>query len=63
MTHGHISLPKGHVEANETEEETALREIKEEPNLDVELDTGFRHVVSYAPYEGCVKDVVFFAAK
>ncbi len=63
MRLGHISLPKGHVEADETEAQTALREIKEETNLDVLLDTGFRRVVSYSPYEGCIKDVVFFVAK
>ena len=33
---------KGHVEGNEEEIETALREIKEETNLDVEVDTNFR---------------------
>ncbi len=63
MKDGHISIPKGHVEANESEQETALREIKEETNLDVTLDTGFRAVISYSPYDGCVKDVVFFVAK
>ena len=31
------SFPKGHVENNETEEETALREIKEETNLEVDI--------------------------
>ena len=35
MKLGHYSIPKGHVENNETEIETALREIKEETNLDV----------------------------
>ena len=34
MKAGHYSIPKGHVENNETEIETALREIKEETNLD-----------------------------
>ncbi len=63
MKLGHVSIPKGHIEANESEEETALREIKEETNLDVDLDTGFRHVISYSPYDGCMKDVVFFVAK
>ncbi len=63
MKLGHISIPKGHVEANESEEETALREIKEETNLDVDLDTGFRHMISYSPYDGCEKTVVFFVAQ
>ena len=34
---GHWGFPKGHVENGETEIETALREIKEETNLDVEI--------------------------
>lgn len=63
MKAGHYSIPKGHVENNETEIETALREIKEETNLEVNLDSSFREVVSYSPYEGCIKDVVFFVAE
>ncbi len=63
MRLGHISLPKGHMEDGESEYDTALREIKEETNLDVDLDTGFRSVISYSPYDGCIKDVVFFVAE
>lgn len=63
MVKGHISIPKGHVERNETEEETALREIREETGLEVQLDTAFRHVVSWSPYEGVEKEVVFFTAQ
>ncbi len=60
MSLGHISLVKGHVENNESEEETALREIEEETNLHVKLDTSFRKVITYSPYIGIIKDVVFF---
>ncbi len=63
MAQGHTSLPKGHVEAGETEEKTALREIREETNLEVRLDTGFRHVIGYSPAPGIWKDVVFFIAE
>ncbi len=63
MAGGHTSIPKGHVEGTETEAETALREIREETNLEVELDTRFRHVITYAPRPGVMKDVVFFAAR
>ncbi|MCI1966026.1 MAG: NUDIX domain-containing protein [Oscillospiraceae bacterium] len=60
---GHWSFPKGHVEAGETEVQTALREISEEVGLEVELDTGFRRVTSYSPAKGIWKDVVYFAAR
>ena len=63
MKMGHISIPKGHVEGSETEEETARREIKEETNLDVRMDTAFRHEISYSPASGIQKQVVFFAAE
>ena len=63
MKMGHISIPKGHVEGSETEEETARREIKEETNLDVRMDTAFRHEISYSPASGILKQVVFFAAE
>lgn len=59
---GHISFPKGHVENNETEEETALREIKEETNLDVKFISGFKKVISYHPKDNVLKDVVYFLA-
>ncbi|MDD4297053.1 MAG: NUDIX domain-containing protein [Ruminiclostridium sp.] len=59
---GHWSFPKGHMEKNETEEETARREIHEETGLKMVLDTGFRHVTTYSPMEGVTKDVVYFLA-
>lgn len=60
---GHWGFPKGHVEEGETEVETAIREIKEETNLDVEIDETHRYVERYSPEEGVEKDVVFFIAK
>lgn len=60
---GHWAFPKGHVEARETEEETAAREILEETGLKVKLDTGFRRVVTFSPKPRVMKDVVYFAAK
>ena len=63
MQRGHFSIPKGHVENNETEVETALREIKEETNLNVTINTDFRQVITYCPFENIVKDVVFFVAE
>ena len=59
---GHWSFPKGHVEGTETEEETAIREIREETGLNAGIDTAFRHQVTYSPKPGVIKDVIFFIA-
>ena len=47
QTNGIYCFPKGHVEDGETEEETALREIREEVGLDVTLIDGFRQPDEY----------------
>ena len=57
---GHWAFPKGHVEGSETEEETALREAKEETNLTIKLDTKFRATSKYSPVEGVEKEVIYF---
>jgi len=57
---GHWAFPKGHVEAGETEEQTAHREIFEETGVQVTLQRGFRHVVEYSPKPGVKKQVVYF---
>lgn len=62
-TLGHATLCKGHVEGDETERETAAREIREETGLTVDFIDGFRRVITYSPGPGVVKDVVFFAAR
>ena len=60
---GHIGFPKGHVEGMETEEETAIREVKEETNCDVEIIPGFREIITYSPKKNITKDVIFFIGK
>ena len=58
-------FPKGHMEAGETEEQTALREICEEVGLRVKLLEGFRAVTEYdlpRPPD-TRKRVVFFLAE
>lgn len=60
---GHWGFPKGHVEAGETEKETAKREIREETGLETEMDPRFRVVDTYSPKPGVSKDVVFFLGR
>ena len=62
MLDGHWGVPKGHIDENENEKETALREIKEEVGLDVVIDCGFRTIDTYSSADGIIKDVVYFVA-
>jgi 8-oxo-dGTP pyrophosphatase MutT (NUDIX family) len=63
QNNGHYSFPKGHMEEAETELETTRREIKEETNLDVEVDTNFRCQISYLlELKNVMKDAVYFVA-
>ena len=63
QTKGHWGFPKGHVEKDETEIETAIREVKEETNLDVEIDANKRYTMEYVTDKGTLKQVVLFIAK
>ena len=60
---GHWGFPKGHVEHDEEEEQTALREVKEETNLDVKIDSNKRYVEKYITDKGTDKEVVLFVAE
>ena len=51
------------MELGETQPETAIREIMEETNVDVIIDTTFRETVSYSPKKDTCKIVVYFLAK
>lgn len=59
---GIYGFPKGHVEAGETETDTALREVREETGLTVRLIDGFRttdeHAIPQKP--DTMKQVVYF---
>lgn len=63
QTEGHWGFPKGHMELGETEIETAKREVKEETNIDVEINKDKRYVLEYTTDKGVLKEVVLFIAK
>ena len=63
QTKGHWGFPKGHMELGETEIETAKREVKEETNIDVEINENKRYVMEYFTDKGNFKQVVLFIAR
>lgn len=60
---GHWGFPKGHVEKNECEEQTAVREVSEETGLMVTLINGFKVSVEYLIKQGITKEVIYFLAE
>ncbi|MBQ6595197.1 MAG: NUDIX domain-containing protein [Clostridia bacterium] len=58
----HISFPKGHMEAGETESQTAAREVFEETGIRVKIDRGFRAENRYRIRSDTQKLVVIFTA-
>lgn len=62
---GHIGFPKGHCEDGETEEMTAIREVREETGLQIELLPDFRcesHYTAKIDGEIIEKTAVYFLA-
>ena len=61
---GHWDFPKGHIENNESETETALREVKEETGIsEVTLFSDFREIIEYSFRKGrstIKKQVIYF---
>ncbi|VEU80016.1 bis(5'-nucleosyl)-tetraphosphatase [Haploplasma axanthum] len=63
---GHYSFPKGHIEGLETKKETAIREVKEETNIDIKIVNDKEFVTNYKFYMGdkmIDKEVTFFLAE
>ena len=60
---GHWDFPKGHMEEGETEVETAIREVKEETGIVVDVRKKHRYSITYMPKSDVEKEVIFFLAK
>lgn len=64
---GHWDLPKGKLEKDETNLQAAIRELKEETNLEAEILPDFEHSLSYIfkDMDGILtkKDVDFFVGR
>lgn len=60
-----ITFPKGHIENNENEKQTAIREVKEETNIDIEIigSNKFKRKMKYLVASNVYKEVSFFIAK
>ncbi len=64
QTNDVVCFPKGHVEGEETEEQTALRECMEETHTSVSVEEGFRYEYGYYMEEyDAYKTVVYFLGK
>ena len=64
-TNDDVGFPKGHMEKSETEIETAIRELKEETNIEVLLIDGFRYQIEYPlpKNKNTIKQSVYFLGK
>lgn len=64
QTSGNWGFPKGHLEKGESETEAAIRETKEETNLDVVIpDENKRYSIEYDTNKGTHKEAVYFLAQ
>ena len=57
------SFPKGHMEAFESERQTAIREVREEAGYKVNLARNFRHEIRYSIANSVHKSVILYLAK
>lgn len=61
MHNGNWGFPKGHIEKDETKEETAIREVLEETNVRIKIIPDFEREIKYIPNEKTIKKVTIFA--
>ena len=61
----YYGFPKGHIEGNETEEETAVREIYEEIGIRAQIITGFRTIDEHPVpnKKDVIKRIIYFVAE
>ena len=50
------------MEEGENEIQTAIRETKEETNIDVKINENYRYKINYSPKEDVTKDVIYYLA-
>ncbi len=60
---GHVSFPKGHIEGNESKKETAIREVKEETGIDIEIISDKEYFVQYPSSDNSIEKVTYFIGK
>lgn len=60
---GHWGFPKGHPEADETEIQTAIREVKEETNVDVKISNKKEYIETYDTDKGIHRKIIYFIAE
>lgn len=62
---GSFGFAKGHMESDECEEQTAIRETKEETNIDIAIrnSKAFRRTLKYVIYPNIYKEVTLFMAE
>ena len=58
----HWSFPKGHVEKGESDEQAAIREVKEETGIDITIVEGFKAKSEYSIQRKIEKIVYIYAA-
>ena len=62
---GDVGFPKGHMEGEEGELQTAIRELKEETGVEVEAVPGFRRQIEYplTRIPDAIKQSVYFLGR
>ncbi len=60
---GHYGFPKGHIMDGESNQECAIREIKEETNIDVDIVNDIPYKIAYLLGNNKKKEVLLYICK